>query len=364
MEKTAKKRKREQTARRKSEGRAPVWATVSALFSLIGIFGLFIGYYTGHSPVGYALAGGEPILRGSFLGIALEIVRGSISMPQPDVAAGLAQLFPLVLYCAFLFLLASLFLSFPMTIAAILLPRSSRKLCLRNGKLLLLSYSALFLGNFIYRALTSETIGAEFFDVPGGITAGLLSAVFFFVSLAESGGKGAANFLLLLLSLGMLLGLVLPGSPLSKDVNDFVFSNGAHGGTARLTLILLCGATVVNVLLSFLRLNVRRGSFFDFLRFGGQIACETLFLMEYGTVYGSVANFITAQPLSAALLLSCSALALFLPPLFAALSKKARTQKDGQRETKPDAARQENPEKERRAAAPGFDEQPSSRGAV
>ncbi len=367
-EKQGRKAERNERKKRRKEGvsdevrrRAPVYAAVSALLSLIGVFGLLIGYYTGGSPVGYALAGGAPVLRGSLLGAVLEILRGSIPMPEIAAASSLAQILPLFLYFAAIFLSASLALCFFLTIGAILLPNSSRKLCLRIGKLLLLSYSALFFGNFIFRALSYPQIEAEFFDLPSALAAGLTLLVLVLISLSENGGRGALNFLLLLLSLCPALALCLPSSPLSKDVNELIFSNGAHGGAARLTLLILCGVTLVNLLFSLLRLNVRRGYFFDFLRFGAQIACEVLLLLRYGSVYASLLQFFTVQPLPAALLLISPLLALTVSLFAGSLAGRgARAEREKRRAAK----KQRETERARRIPAPDFDEQPSSRGAV
>lgn len=351
--------KTQRRGREEDRRRGPVYAALCMLLSLFGLSGLFLGYYTGGSPVGYALAGGAPILRGSLLGVVIEVLRGSIPMPHMETFSSLFEVFPLFLYVASIFLVASLVLSFFMTLGAIVSPRSARKFCLRVGKLILFSYFALFFGNFAFRALSLPQISAEFFDLPSLAACGLSALVLLFVSLAENGARGAINFLLLLLSLLPAAALLLPSAPLSRDVNDLIFRNGAFGGAARLALFLVFAVSIFNLFFSLLRLNVRRGYFLDFLRFSAQLACGILLLLRYATKYGSVLEFFAVQPLSGALLFLGPVLAAVCSLFAGALAGRAAKRKKTQRASESTRPKQKLP---RRSA--DFEEQPDSVGAL
>ena len=77
--------------------RSGAYAAVSAVLSLIGLLGLFLGYFTDGSTAGYAIAGGAPILKGSLWGVTVEILRGSIGIPTVNAASGLAGVLPFAL---------------------------------------------------------------------------------------------------------------------------------------------------------------------------------------------------------------------------------------------------------------------------
>ncbi len=356
-DKTAARRQRE-TEREEALRRAPVYGAFAALLTLIGAGGLLIGYYIGGSSLGFAVAGGATVLKGSLIGVVIEIVRGSIPMPMVFPLYRLSEVFPLFLYLAVLFLVAAIGLSFLMTIGALLCPRAARKLCLRIGKLLLLGYAFLFFGNFVFLALLQGRFDARLFDVPTAIVLGLLLLFLLFLSLMENRGKGAWNLLFLVLSVCPVVALCLPSSPLSADVEAVVLLGGTHGEAARTALLLLCGVSLFNLLFSLLRLHVKRGFFFDFVRFSAQLAAEVLLCIAYEDVFGSFTKFFTAQPLSAALLFSSALLAVVSTLLSCAVSGRKRGAK---RQQKPqaEARRERTP-----AKAYEFDLDPSSRGAV
>lgn len=358
-DKTAKREQNDET--REALRLSPVYAACAALLTLIGLGGLLIGYYTGRSPVGFSVAGGAPLFKGSLIGIAYEIMQGSIPMPSVGPLLKLSQAFPLFLYLAVIFLVSAIGLSFLMTIIAILSPRASKKMCLRIGKLLLLGYVSLFFGNFLYRSLLKEESLSLLLDVPTALASCLLLFVLVFLSLFENRAKGAMNLFMLVFSVCPLIALTLPGSPISSDVEALVLFGGARGEEAKIALMILCGVSLFNLFFSLVRLNAKRGYFFDFLRFSLEGAAEVLLFLAYQEASGSISAFFSLQPLSSALLIASALLAVFTVLLFFALS--------GRKKEKPKSTAQEKPVQTPLPSKPyaqGFDleEQPSSRGAV
>lgn len=302
-----------------------VYAAVSALLSLFGLGGLFIGYFIDNAPVGTVIAGGEPILRGSLIGVLIEVLRGSITPPQIDVKLGLAGFLPLFLYLTILLLLAALAISFSLTIAAMLTPDRSRRLCFHNGRLLLVDYGLLFLGNMLFHALKENSLNTRFFDYPTVITAALLVAVLFLTAFAENRKKSIINLLLFLFSLLPLCGLIIPKLPLILDINELIYRNGTTSFGVRIALLSLCWLLFLNVAISLVRLNATRAYPFDSVRFGLQFICVLVLIATYLAAEGTLFDFFLRQPMTAALLLIAPLFGFILSTFSAAVfGRKAR----------------------------------------
>lgn len=305
----------------KEQSRSGVYAAVSLLVTLIGAGGLCLGYFLKESPVGHLIAGGAPIWGGSFTGAVIEVFQGSISFPTIMHGRGLSGYLPLSLYFMILFLSAMLVVSLFMTLTALFKPSVSRRLCRRNGKLLALSYGLLFLGNFLYHALTEQALSAEFFDLTTAAAAGAELFVLVLISLAENRGKGVIDFLLGALSLFSLLALAIPDAPLTEALNDIVYAN-ALSFEARIALTVLCGMMLCNLLISLQRLTAGRGYVFDAVRFGLQLVSAAA--VTYLAEAGNLLNFFSSQPLSAVLLIMCPLFSLALSILAAGRKQRKR----------------------------------------
>ncbi len=273
------------------------YAGISALLSVIGLLGLHLGLFTGGSSVGRTIAGGAPILRGSLMGVAIEIVRGSIGMPAVGSQTGLSGYLPLVLYLAVIVLVAVVCLSLIFSIAAIVLPNLARRLCLTNGRLLLLSYGTLFLGNLSSYTLTHGSWSAEALDLPLAFTALALFTVLSLTAITESPKKGALNFALCLLSAIALGALIVPSTPLLKKLNDIVYEKPFE----RITLAAFSSFLLLNLFFSFIRLNAKNAFQIDILRYAVQLIGLIVLVAAYEPF-----TFFTDQPVNAALLLLAS----------------------------------------------------------
>lgn len=305
----------------KEEGarkRGAAYAAASAILSILGLMGLPAGYYMGGSAAGKVIAGGAPILRGSLLGVLIEVLRGSIEPPPIDRIAGLAGYLPRLMYWAIPLLAGALCLSLFMTAAAIFRPDSARRLCLWNGRLLLLPYSALLLGNAFYCALRGAELSMRYLDLPSAAAAAAILLVLFLISLAENRGKSWAGALLLALSLVPVCALMIPSSLC-------VLLSRAALSAEPLTpfevlLFTLFGIILLNLTLSVFRLNVKRMYLPDLARFGLQ------FLFTLGLAIVSAAaggEIFEGGPLAVTLLLISPFCAFFLS-LFTRSAHKKR----------------------------------------
>ena len=277
--------------------KAAAYATVSALISLLGLGGLLIGYYTGGSPAGHAIAGGAPILKGSLLGVVLEIIRGSISAPKAVAAAGIAGYLPLFMYIVVIVLIGVLLLSFMMTIAAILSPRFARGLCLQNGRMLFFCYGLLFLGNLLLNIFTNSETDSAYFDLSSFISAASIWGLLFFASLAENRAKTAANLVLFILSALCVCALMLPNMPLTLAVNGLTFAK--RDNLTRYTLMALSVTVLINFVISVVRLGAKRRYPFDIVRFSILFVCAVALVTAY---YLDGGAFFPEQPLAAVFL--------------------------------------------------------------
>lgn len=273
-----------------------IYAAVSAVFSLLGVLGLIIGYFTGGSPIGHAIAGGEPILKGSLMGVVIEICRGSIQMPSYNLSRGLSGFLPMTLYILVLVLIGVVLLSLAATIAAILLPRFARAIMLFEGRLLFLLYLLLFAGNAHLYLLSGGTLTASPFDIPSFLTAMLLLIVLFSTAFAENKLKATLSAFLFGMSFLSASAFFLPSTPLLKSLNALPLHEDST--FVRVTLILFCIVAALEFLISTVRLHSKHAYILDIVRFGIEFCC----LIALIGAYSSGGNFFS-QPLTAVFLL-------------------------------------------------------------
>ena len=293
---------------KKNTERAAAYAAVSALLSLIGIGGLFLGYLYRGAPVGYAIAGGEPIMKGTLLGVALEVLQGSISMPKIS-SVFLAGYLSRFLYLTVFLLIGALILSLALTITAMVKRTSAKKLCLFNGRILLAPYLLLFFGNMLLSALTQGAISFRSFDVPTAMISIAILLVLFFTSLPAGKSKSAFGFLLTVLSLMTVFAFAFPNTALLHDLNDVTLLRTDVTESTRIVLLVLCGVSFMNIILSVVRINAKGAFLFDVFRFGTQFLVTLALIATYYITQGGMFVFFTIQPYTAALLI--------VPPLAA-----------------------------------------------
>lgn len=299
------------------------YATLSALFSAVALGGLLLGFVMRGS-VGALIAGGEPILHGSYLGIVIEILRGSVSLPEGGEA--LTQILPVFLYFASFALALAVLVSLALGAMTAILPKQARKLCLANGFLVFFAYGAVCVASALLGSLRAEIYTWRQFDLPS-LTAALASFCLLSVlALSEKGLVGAVNALLLLFSSMSVCAFVFPGTPLLADL-DLV-------GTAQIGMgkQIAFGAYAVfllaNLLFSGLGLFREKKRTTDILRFALQFTAALGIAAAYLAGDGTLETFFTSQFLSV--------LFLFLSPLSALLlSAFAAAMSGGKRRTAP-----------------------------
>lgn len=302
--------------------RATLYMVCSGLFGAIALSALFFGFFMRGS-VGTLLAGGEPILRGSYLGVIVEVFRGSIPLPSAD-GASLLSVLPVFLYFAIYALAAVTLLSPVLSVLSFLRPRAAHFLCVLNGFLVLFLHGTLCVSGVLLGALRGELFSWRQLDLPSFTAATLAFCVFAAMAIASRGLRGAASSLLLLFSATCVCAFIFPGTPLLHDLNLL-----AVGGDfwKRLFLGLLCIVMIANLILSVLRLEGRKGRNTDILRFSVQFAVALALAAVYMAETGAE-EFFTDQ-LFASLFLLLSPLASLL---FAAF---VRTFSDGKKPREP-----------------------------
>ena len=264
------------------------------------------------------------------MGVVIEIMRGSIAMPAVDASLGLAGYLPRALYFGIFLLVAAVCVSFVLSIAAMLLPKSAKKIALRNGRLLLFSYGILFAGNLLLCAFEAERLSADFIDLPIALTLLPGFTILVLIALADNPKKSAFNLVLLLLSALSFCAFVIPATPLLGDINSVVHQ-GALSAFKRVMLILLFGLILLNLLVSAVCLNAKKTHRLDILRYGAQFVCVIILLCAYNPL-----NFLSGQPLSAVLLVLAPLGALSISVFATELFVKKPERKAGLRKKEPD----------------------------
>ncbi len=290
---------------------APVYAVCSALFAAVALLGLFLGFFMRGS-VGALIAGGEPILRGSYLGVIVEVLRGSIAMPKAENIT-LTALLPVFLYFMTYALALGVLLSITLAVLTALKPKMSRFFCTVNGFTVLFLYGAFCVGGVLLGSLRAEIYSWRQLDLPS-LTAVLLAlCVFAGMTVARKKWRGAVNVFLLLFTADGVCAFIFPGTPLLDDLDRL--GTGTLGMGKTVAMGLLCLFLIANLVLSVLRLERARGQFTDILRFGAQFAAA-LFLSAAYLAEDGAAEFFMAQPLAVVFLL-LSPLAALLLSVFA-----------------------------------------------
>lgn len=292
-------------------------AVCSALYSMIAVGGLFLGYLL-PGVFGKTVAGGQPILHGSLLGVIVESVRGSLKMPSLHGPAGAL---PAALYFLVFALVGVIVLSLVLSILAFLRPKRAKRYANLNGTCVFLVYLTLFFSTLFCRSYLSGTLERSAFDLPTLLTA--LAALFLLAlsAIAERGLDGGANVMLLLWSCAALFAFVLPASPLGSLLLR-AFSERTPSAVC-----CLAGSAILllNLLLSVSRLHAARGRYFDVFRFGCQILAA-LVLAAVCLSEGMPLSAFFSEPLTATLFFLAPASA-FLLSVFAAARRSVLMRK-------------------------------------
>lgn len=290
----------------------------SVLVSVCAAGGMFLGFLFRGSPLGSMLAGGEPLMKGSLLGILVEVLRGSISLPA--AGEGLFGLLPAILYFAVFFFAFSLFLSLLLTLIALAKRTAARKCCFFNALFVLLSYGILFLLPYLHSVAETGTLSRAAVDLPTLIVLlSVLGTLLVFAAVRRR-GRVLVNFLLLTLSAFCAFALFCPDTELMEMLGacrPFSLS------PASLLPPALCVCILLNLLSSALRLGAKSAYSFDAFRFSLQFALLAA-LTGYRFLTDGSFSFFTSQVLPLTLLILSSFAALLLSAFSAALRSVQR----------------------------------------
>lgn len=277
-------------------GHPLLYALCSAIYSVIALGGLFLGFFFRNAPLGRIIAGGEPIFHGSLFGVVVEIVRGSISMPA--LAHGFSGVLPVILYFLIIVLVCVIALSMVFTILAFLRPKQAKQLGAANGCCVFLIYAALFLAALLCRAFTIEALDPSMFDFPTLVAASASLLFLVVIATARKGLQGIMNGLLLLWACAGALAFAMPRSPILLLLKSALVR---HPDAAQIACLVLGALFLCNLLLSSLRINAGRWRSFDCVRFALQlIAALGLFVTMLST--GSSLSGFFQEPFSATVL--------------------------------------------------------------
>lgn len=311
------------------QGSALLYALLSAGMALVGVAGLFIGYFLRGAPLGRILAGGEPILRGALLGVMIEALRGSLAAPA--IGSGLAGVLPRVLYLLVYVLMAAVVSSFALTAAAFLMPRSAKTFAFASGYFLLFSYGFLFFGVLCCAAASGKLRSEDLFDLPTLIPFFLLAMIFSATGVARRGGRAVSNGVFFLFSCFSLFAAAFPRTPLLESLDRAVSAPAAFESVL---VLLLYAVLVLNFLLSVLRLNAGGRYAADMVRFGLQLFAVLAVSATYFSAEGGYFGFFLGQPLSAALLILLPLAGFLLAAFTAAACSVPRAKPRREKKTK------------------------------
>lgn len=289
-----------------------LYAVFGVMFAYIALFGLLVGFFVPNN-LGRLLAGGEPIMRGSLIGVLVELLRGSIPFPAAG-GTSLAAVLPFALYFA-LFLTGAAVL-FTVALAAVGLVKRqwAKRAAYINGYTVFFAYAVPCALGLLLSSFRAEMYGWRQLDVAALIPTLLAEAGLTALACLKKGVRGGLQAALLFLSSFGIFAFVFPQTPLCRDL-DALFSGGLNWGT-RVALLLLCGTALGNFFLSSVRLFKGDRLVFDVIRFGVQFAAALFLIAAYLAGGQSVGELIEMQPLALLFLLLAPLSAL----LFAAFA--------------------------------------------
>lgn len=276
----------------KEEARLFLWyAVCSALFSAIGVLGLFSGFFFHNAPIGYRLAKGEPIFGGSLFGVITEVFRGSIAPPKP--AEGLTGTLPLFLYGGIYALALSVLASLAFTVLGFVRGKWARKLMNVNALMLLMVYGYLAILSLLLEAGTQTVFSILLVDPSAAFVLLLFSLALFVLALAERKLRGGLDFLLFLFTACAVLAFAFPGTPLEESLNGIASAPPAIAVPMGIYLAVL----VCNLILSAVRLRTKNSYLFDAVRFSLLFASSLALFVGFLVNGMSFVGFFSQQPL-------------------------------------------------------------------
>lgn len=323
--------------------------TLSVLFSILAIGGLFIGllakWISAIAPLAIA---GTGKLANSMLGLIIEGFKRLGGAPYADYGLASAPYYASVLpiakivpYLALILALGVL-VSVICTVAIFVVKRATtgRKLLLINGYVVFFVYAAYFIMTFTVRLLCGYTSYLDVIDVPTAIIAGISLLILFGFAISERKKAALLNFLLLLLVLFAGFGFLYRESPTLTDLrNSFSMGHTGRSLVVQIFVLFLAIVLVFNFIAAVFRLGAKKGFKFITVCYGLQfvlalvLACIYVFMPADG---GST-NWSVLGELSMLVLLIASfavfLVALLFVILFAVNAKKAHAV-----ETQPEVA--------------------------
>lgn len=248
--------------------------------TLFCLSGLFLGALLPDSPLCKAVAGREVILGNSLLGLIVERLQGSLSLPS-------ASPLPVLLYELPLVLTVTIALSLLFTIFSMLFPRAAEKLaywngvavCLGFGTAVVLCYAA---GKTFRAAIAYDVL------IPLAASA-LLLAVFDLIRKRNLGG-----FLLFLISLSALMTAFTPETPLRSEIHAAFLNPLPLENT--ICLFLFLGVSVCNAVAGVFRIHAKKAYLLDIVRFSLHCALVPAYFAMRCIADRSTA-FLTALPI-------------------------------------------------------------------
>ncbi len=294
-----------------------VYGFFSALFTLLTLGGLFLGFLTDSTAIARAVADRPAIYSDSLFGVMVEVLRGSITAPAVRSAL------PFTLYCLVYLLIAEIVLSISFTILALVMPRNSKKFCLFNGQTVLLVYGALFTLSALYLSNANGAYSALTVDFPSAVVCFVCMTILFFLCCIRNKGRAVTDLSLYLLALLSLFSLLYPATTLSSDIGGLLSGKTKLPVGVAVSLGLLFALIALNVLICVFRLNAGKGYVFDLIRFGLQVAAVVSLIATSFVEDGSYAIF-TDQLLPIIVLIASSFAAFCLTAFTISLITKKK----------------------------------------
>lgn len=306
-----------ETAKRERGKNAIFFAVCSALFTLISVVGLFLGFDTATSEL---IAGRKTLMNGSLFGLMFELVRGSLVLPAAEGAAGF---FSVLLYGMVCVLIAAIAASLVLTICAVVFPRAAEKLTYANAFLTLFAYGSLFALTYAALGFRTGALTAELFDAPTALTSSAIVLLLTVMAAVRKRKFAAANFFLFFLSVLSLFALYFPNTALLSDIVGLLAGESALPLGVKISLAALIALTAANAAAGVVRLCASKRYFIDVIRFGLQ-ALAVFSLIASSFIADAQSGVFTDQPMALTLLAASTFAAFLFSAFMAALLASGR----------------------------------------
>ncbi len=317
------------------------YRALAAIVLILTVGGLFIGLLGNLEPLkffaatGYYASSAVEVLPGSLMGYIVAFFKNVFVTEGPlEYVKQLIEANSVIFYADLLLvvLLCAAVLVSLITAIVAFVSRKAARICAMTGTIVsTLVYGGMFaLCYYYYCLMDADVFVKEMFDLPTAAITAALVLCLAVVALARSKGLGLLNLIQLVLTAAVLFAVTYPGSLLLQYTAtplDFV-STSKDALFVNIASLLLLAALLLNLAISVIRADAKKGYLIDCIRFSVLLLAVLLLLLSFIlTSVGGSSWAVFQSDLLPVILLIAAPLASLLLALIVAIAQACKQRK-------------------------------------